>query len=195
MIAQYWNDRSRYYTQTNNPTEEQLRKEDGQGWLETCGPTSAVNCLSALGYNLIIKCPGLYIPQPEEVLSDYLNDPANYPKLRKVRPNLDPVSIPGGRVPQYYPLAVFEVFGAKGEYIDNLSWSMLRGVLSIGSSVQICLKNPGHYLAVVHYDSASDSIVYNDSWPARVGGNGFNCKMNKTEFDSNVKPFAVVYSI
>ena len=59
-----WNIKDTYFIQTNNPTEEILRKEDGKGFLETCGPTAAVNCLSARGNNIEIICPGCYEPQP-----------------------------------------------------------------------------------------------------------------------------------
>jgi hypothetical protein len=190
--APYWSDRERYYSQTNNPTEEQLRKAQLKGWLETCGPTAAINCLAAMGASLDIVCPGPYRPQPEEVLADYLNDPRNYAKLRAERSDIDPVDIQGNRVPQYYAAAVADVFGYPARFV----WTSRAGVvefLKAGYAVQICLKSPGHYLAAVAYDDATDEIIYHDSWPARVGGDGFARRMSRAEYEINVKQFAIVY--
>jgi len=35
--AKFWNDRNRYYIQSNNPTEEILRKRSDGAWLVSCG--------------------------------------------------------------------------------------------------------------------------------------------------------------
>jgi len=191
--APHWADRSRYYTQTNNPTEEQIRKSGARSWLETCGPTAAVNCLAALGCAIDIRCPGPYRPQPEEVLADFFNDPRNYEALQKERTDIAPASLPGNRVPQYYPLAVREVFGVQAGFAWVKDWIALVDYLVTGKAVQFCLKSPGHYLAAVAYDDMTDEIIYHDSWPARVGGDGFACRMALAEYQTNVQPFAVIY--
>lgn len=189
----YWNDRERYYTQVNNPTEEQLRKAGVSGWLETCGPTAAVNCLGALGADLTITCPGRYRPQPEEVLADYLNDPANYGALRAARPDVDPSEIQGNRVPQDYPVAVREVFGVRVQYLESLGWLGVVGQIRAGHSVQICLIKPGHYLAAVAWDEVTNELIYHDSWPARVGGDGFCRRMSRDAYEGNVRPYVIIY--
>ena len=79
--AVYWNDPNKWYVQTNNPSEELLRKINKKDFLETCGPSAGVNCAAVHGFDLEIKCPGKYKPQPEEVLSDWFNDPRNYKLL------------------------------------------------------------------------------------------------------------------
>ncbi|MFA5335689.1 MAG: hypothetical protein WC324_02090 [Candidatus Omnitrophota bacterium] len=191
--AKYWNDRSRYYVQTNNPTEEMLRKEDGKGFLESCGGSSSANCIASLGFDVEIKCPGGFVLQADEVAVDFFNDPRNYEKLRRLRPGIDPSAIQGNRIPQYYPLMAKEVFGVKAEYFESLTWNKLEQWLALGSAVQICLKEPGHFLAVVAKDLVTDEIVFHDSWPARVGGDGFSKRMGKSEFDTNVKNFCIVY--
>jgi hypothetical protein len=191
--ARFWNDRSRFYTQVNNPTEEQLRKAGVGSWLETCGPTAAVNCLAAVGHTLDIHCPGPYRPQPEEVLTDYFNDPRNYEALRAERSDVRPDALQGNRVPQYYPLAVREVFGAHARFMFLHSWRAVTEYLAAGWAVQLCLKNPGHYLAAVAYDSAADEIIYHDSWPARVGGDGFARRMKREEYEQNVQNYVVLY--
>ncbi len=193
--ARFWDDRDRYYIQTNNPTEEILRKEDGQDWLESCGPTAAVNCLAVLDYNVEIISPGIYRPQPEEVLTDYFNDPRNYKKLKIERGNISPAQIQGNRVPQYYPLAVREVFDAEAHFIWTKAIAEIVKFFEKSCAVQLCLKNPGHYIAGVAYDHATKEIIYNDPWPGFFPDrNGFNRRMNHDEFQMNVKPFAIIYT-
>lgn len=190
--AKFWNDRDTFYIQTNNPTEQLLKKREKGGWLESCGPTAAVNCLAARGENLEIKTPGSYRPQPEEVLLDYFNDPRNKSALEGAR-ILDG-EIPGNRVPQFYPIAVFEVFDVKARFCWRLSFSIVAGHIIHGSPVQICLKRPRHYIAVVAYDIVKNELIYNDSWPDRFPDKeGFNRRMTEAEFSSNVESFFIVY--
>ena len=193
--ARYWQDRERWYVQIGNPTEEQLRKHGVGSWLETCGPTAAVNCLAALGYDLEIKCPGPYRPQPEETLADWLNDPRNYPELRLARPDWNPEAAPGNRVADYYPRAVAAVFGAKAEYVPRINLPGIRTELAAGRAVQLCLMPPGHYIAAVAWDKATDEIIYHDSWPGRRpqwGGDGFARRLLTVEEEA-VQAYVVVY--
>ena len=187
--ARHWDDRSRYYVQTNNAIEELLRKS-GQK-LESCGPTAAINCLAVLGYDLTVTCPGPWRPQPEDILLDYLNDPRNAEKFRGIRTDVD--QLPGNRVPQYYPLAVGEVFGARCDFAWLHSFGGLSDYLIKGYAIQICLKSPGHYLAAIAFDDESGEIIYNDPWPGRLGGDGFNIRMGSDEYEKNIQPFALIY--
>lgn len=190
--AKYWNNRNHYYIQANNPTEQILKKRLDGGWLESCGPTAAVNCIAALGYPVTITTPGLYEPQPEEVVMDFFNDPRNYSKLRAIR-DLDPEVWLGNQVPQYYPYMANMVFGAsaKFEFFGSDGFDRMASYLFEGKSIQLCFEDPGHYIAVVAYDG--EIMIYNDSWPGRLAdGNGFNRELTKEEF-INIKNFAVIY--
>lgn len=190
----HWNDRDRFYSQENNPTEELLRKRKEESWLESCGPSAAVNCLAALDYNLNIYCPGPYKPQPEEVLMDFFNDPRNYKKLEIIRRDTDPVSFPGNRIPQWYPYAVKEVFGALGQFLFTSGIEITISALKKGYAVQLCLIEPGHFIAAVAYDDSTQEIIYNDSWPSRwTDGNGFNRRMSAEEFDKTIKRYVIIY--
>jgi hypothetical protein len=191
--AKYWNDRTCYHVQTNNPTEEQLRKAKLASFLETCGGSAAANCCCAIRGNIEIKCPGGFILQNDEVAADYLNDKRNYDKFRGIRPDLNPEKIQGNRVPQYYPVMAREVFKVRAEYFDRLFLPAIAKYLASGAAIQICLQKPGHYLAVVARDAVTDELIYHDSWPARVGGDGFCKRMGRPEFLQNTKPFCVVY--
>ncbi|HXK36410.1 MAG TPA: hypothetical protein VJ553_02415 [Candidatus Paceibacterota bacterium] len=193
--AKFWDDRKYFFSQVNNPSEELLRKTGAVGWLETCGPTAAVTCMAVLGYDLTIRCPGSYQPQPEEVLSDFLNDPRNYLDLAKERADIPPDRLPNNRVPQYYPLAVARVFGAQAFFTWLTDPVNLAKYLTEGRAVQICLEKPGHYLAAIAYDGDQDEVVFNDPWPDQhPDRNGFNRRIARMKLWENQKRFAVVYT-
>ncbi|MDR0556333.1 MAG: hypothetical protein LBG43_00460 [Treponema sp.] len=111
--VKFWNDKDCYYTQSNNPTEEILRKRSDGPWLVSCGPSAAVACIAAMGFDVEVKTPGKYKPQSEEVLMDFFNDPRNYAALAAARPDTPPDVWHGNEVPQFYPVAVNAVFGVK----------------------------------------------------------------------------------
>lgn len=191
--AEFWNDPTRYYTQTNNPTDQYLKKTGRDEWLETCGPTAAVNCMAALGYDLSIMCPGPYRPQPEEVLMDFFNDPRNYAALTTVR-NLGQSNIPGNRVPQYYPLGCMEVFDADASFAWMNQFHEIAEEPYDGNAVMLCFKDPGHYIAVVAADDDREELIYNDPWPGRhADNNGFNRRMTQAEYEKHMYPFAIIF--
>lgn len=190
-----WNNRACYYVQTNNPTEELLKKRGGNNLL-SCGPSAAVTCIAAMGRSVRIDCPGVFQPQPEEVLMDYFHDPRNYGKLEQVRAETPPDSWFGNEIPQFYPTAVQDVFGVSARFEWNTRIDLLRRYMNMGKAVQLCLKNPGHYIAVVAYDSIKQELIYNDPWPGRfTDRDGFNRRMSKDEFETNTKPFLIVYGV
>jgi hypothetical protein len=192
--VQFWNDRGCYYTQTNNPTEEILRKRSDGGWLVSCGPSAAVTCLAAMGHDVDVRCPGVYRPQSEEVLMDFFNDPRNYAALKAARPDTPPDVWHGNEVPQFYPVAVKAVFGVNAQFYWAHDFGGVAERLRAGQAVQLCLVKPGHYIAAVAYDDGTREIIYNDPWPGRFpDGNGFNRRMEEAEFKGNVKPYLIVY--
>lgn len=191
--VKFWSDRDCYFVQTNNPTEEILRKRSDGIWLVSCGPSAAVTCIAAMGFDVEVKTPGSYKPQSEEVLMDFFNDPRNYPALQKVRPETPPDVWHGNEVPQFYPVAVTAVFGVKAHFEWGAVFETVASELQNGKAVQLCLKKPGHYIAAVAYDDERNEVIFNDPWPRRFkDGNGFNRRLSKADF-SNVKPFRIVY--
>ncbi len=189
-----WNDRACYYSQANNSIEGFLGAL-GLGFkTESCGPTAAVTILSCMGYAVDVVVPGTYKPQPEQVLWDYLNDPRNFPRFAAVRPNLEPGTIPGNQVPQYYPTAIMEVFGKTATFQMGLTFAQVAEKVSSGKGVQICLKRPGHYLPVVAYDEVARELIYHDPLPSRHrGGNGFARRLTEAEFAANVQPYGIFF--
>lgn len=187
-------DRYHRYSQTNNPEEELLRKVGVRGYLETCGPSAMCSCLSAVGYELEVEMPGGYKHQPESLLTSFLNDPNNYKQFKEIRPNLDPKTIPGNRVPQYYPFAVWKLWGAMATFDWGGTWKNVVDLASQrNSAVMVCLKDPGHYIAVIDYDKKNEVLIYNDSWAGRkeLKNGGYSETMDKVEFDLNVQSYIV----
>lgn len=182
--ARHWNNRDlSMYVQTNNAAESFAP-------LEACGPTAAVMCIAALGERVDVHCPGPWRPQPEDVLHLWFLDPRNIATLRAIR---DLSDVPGNRVPQYYPRAVAEVFAVRCDFVYTNKLGAIQARLDDGHTVQLCLEQPGHYIAVLAYDTDTGELIYNDPWPARVGGDGFNRRMGREEYERNVQPFALIY--
>ena len=59
--------------------------------------------------------------------------------------------------------------------------------LKLGRTLQVCFKNPGHYVALVNYEEETDKIVYNDSLK------GFNLRAQSSGFLSLLEPYAILY--
>ena len=136
----------------------------------------------------------MYEPQSEEVLMDFFNDPRNYEALRRARPDTPPEKWHGNEVPQFYPAAMYAVFGVKAEFLWGNDPKKIASFLEAGCAVQLCLVNPGHYIAAVAYDTDRQEIIYNDPWPGRFAdGNGFNRRMGEAEARINLKNFMIVY--
>jgi hypothetical protein len=190
----FWNDRDCYYTQTNNPTEEMLRKRADGEWLVSCGPSAAVTCIASMGFTVHCGCPGEYVPQSDEVLMDFFNDPRNYAALKVVRHETPPDMWHGNEVPQFYPVAVKAVFGVTARFEWSTGFDRIAAELQSGKAVQLCLVKPGHYIAAAAYDDGAREIIFNDPWPGRFSDrNGFNRGMGEAECKGNVKPFRIVY--
>ena len=198
--AKQWDNPSAFYSQENNPTDVynkmRLAEKSRNYWMETCGPTAAVNCIAAIGESkkLEIVTPGGYKPQPEELLMDYMTDPRNAGKLTSVR-NLKGANIPGNRVPQYYPLSVKEVFNVKARFKWSLTLNMLTNDLKKGRAIQVCLVTPGHYLAIVAYDDVTCELIYHDSWVSRHSEGGRARRISSAELLGNTQPFRVIYGV
>lgn len=184
-----WADRRTFSVQTNNSIENLLRRWSGKdrGFLETCGPTSAVNVLDALGVPTAITSPKFASVQPEDFLTLWMNDPAN-------RPSNIPDERPTNEYATAYPNAIGKVFGATVLYLEGQSFDQISAMVESGRGCMVCLVNPGHFLAVVAFDDATKELIYRDPWPNRTQTDGFNLRMGKAEFESNVKPYVLVFS-
>lgn len=192
--TKYFNNKDYYYIQTNNPQETLLRLLGFEKYLLTCGPSTMLNCIAPLGVNVEISAPGLGKLQPEGVAANYFVSPENWPAFKKIRNlefNKDLIPF---YIPQYYPYVAEKLFNVKAKYFELKIFNLIASKVLEGNAIQACLKVPDHYIAVVAYDDERNELIYNDSRPERFAdGNGFNRRMNITEFEKNVKNYFVEY--
>jgi len=163
----------------------------GRFWLETCGCHSAVNCLEAIG-----KADISSVIRKPDILAVFMNDPHNGPKLHGVDSNYDPSVGMGNEYATLYPFSVSSVFGFLPEYRNSGDWQTLVELVSEGHAIQFCTINPGHYKAIVAYDEDNDEFVVVDPWkgnPELVGKNWFEDRLTKGEYETNVRPYFIVY--
>jgi hypothetical protein len=187
--AVHWADRSRYFVQTNNPTEEELRKLGFKAWLQSCGSSAGAMGAAVVGYDISIRCPGGYVLPADEALTDFFNDPGNYPKFRLAAPKIDPAAEPGNRHAAYYPIAAREVLGVTAAHWWGVTPGRIVEHLRRRRAVQACIDPPGHYIIVVAYDPATEELIYNDPWPTRKPqwhGDGFNQRFTALEVEAIV---------
>lgn len=185
-----------YYSQTNNVVETILAKTKADRKLETCGPTSATIIVDALGKLVPITTPGGWRPQPEDILAAWFNDPRNYDEMKKYRDGVDPAEIMGNEVPQWYPPALKAVFGVESKFSWGMSFDVIWTALGEGRGVLATLKKPGHYIAIVGFDTDAREVIFHDPWPgdpwpARYAGTPGQCR-RLTELELvNLQPFRV----
>ena len=189
-----WEDRNTSRTQVNNSVEAILRKSGVKGWLEDCGPTSATTGCDVLGYKVEIDLPGGAQIQGEDALSIWMNDPVNIDALKAAVPGVDPSAYMNNEILQYYPFALAKVFGAKAEVRLGQTFQNVADLVKEGNAVMIHLKNPRHYLCVVHFDEANAALIYRDPWPGRTGTDGFNLSMKADEWAANAQDSICVIS-
>lgn len=184
-----WDDRRTFSVQTNNGIETILKNWSGKptGYLESCGPTSAINILDAMGKPTAIMSAALAFIQPEDFLTVWMNDPKNHPGLGIPKDALV------NEWAQAYPNAVTKVFGVPCRYLTGQSFEWVSSMVAGGVGVMLCLKTPGHYIAVVAFDNLTNELIYRDPWPGRTKTDGFNLRMGVKEFTENTKPLCVVF--
>lgn len=218
-----WDDRSTYWDQTNNPTEQVLKKDalrDSKRikeigaeysipenvineliiavspWLESCGPTAAVNIVNSLSVDVYFKGPALHKVPGDEALTDFFNTPSNYPKFDRIRKEIDPDSILNNEIPQFYIVGIPEVFGLKCSFHWGRIWGLFIRIIKEGHGLMVCLRKPGHYIGIVAYDDETEEFIYRDPWagnpwPERHRKkDGFNRRLNIEEFE-NIQPFYI----
>jgi hypothetical protein len=90
---------------------------------------------------------------------------------------------------------VAAVFGARAEYLPAINLPAIMCELAAGRAVQLCLMPPGHYVAAVAWDKATEEIIYPDPWPGRRpqwAGDGF-ARRTTLEEEAAIQPYVVVY--
>lgn len=181
-----------YYTQTNNAVEQLLARYGAKTHLVSCGPTAAVNCIRALGIEPKATTTAGWELQPEDALMLWFHDKRNWKKLTNIRPETSPefTEYSPNEIPQYYPLAVREVFGVQGTFRWIADFKVLADFVAAGVPAQISIK-PGHFLALLAYDTDTKEIIYNDPLSSR----GKHLRMGEDMYIQKAKPFAITYRL
>lgn len=186
-----------YYTQNNNGVEQILVKANAKAKFVSCGPESIANLLACMGILREIKLPGGGILQPGDAMAIWANDPANYDAMLKYRQDTDPKIYLGNTVPQWYEAIVPAVMGVQCRFSWGCNFERIKTAIQAGLGVMLCLKNPGHFIAVVGVDTDKKTVIYNDPWPqnqwpkSMAGKPGEGREVPMVDLESNLQPFMV----
>ena len=208
-----WEDTSIRYDQTNNTTEEIIRKIKHEmikklkknipkkywnilnkqtGYLELCGHSAFLCIMQGMKflpekYNNGFKLGNLYA-QMEDIVASISNQ-RRYNRLFHSGNGMD------NRYLDTYPVLARELFGCKAEVITDLSFFDILEYLWNGIGVQLWLREPSHYIAAISANKIEALLKYNDSWGSRKGlkNRGLHEIMDLEEYRNNVHPYAIVY--
>jgi hypothetical protein len=136
-----------------------------------------------------VKLPGGARIQPSMALWIWMNDPGNYEKMERARKVNMNYFVPS-RIPQFFPVAVKECFGFEGEFKWNKWFDNVAEEIKEGNTVQIMLKNPGHYISVIGYSEEDELLSCHD--PNKKNGDRFTF-ISRKEFKENVDKFMIIY--
>jgi hypothetical protein len=127
----------------------------------------------------------------------WFNDPRNYAKMRVLRDDIDPASIMGNEVPQWYERAVKDCFGVSARFYWGASVADIERALYNGRGVLATLVEPGHYIAIVAGDNGTGEFIYHDPWPNNKwpehlqGTPGRSRRIKYADLCKNIKQFRV----
>jgi len=151
--TKFMEDRERCnYSQKDNGWEAAI------GDYETCGPTSFVSGLNAVGYDTHLAEGA----QDEDIVMAFFMNKNNYDAFRQIRDNIDPEKFKWcNRIPQYYPYMADRMFEAEAKF----GWGPVAGktikAIKKERAVHLCF-DYGHFVVGVGYDDSSDELIYND---------------------------------
>ena len=154
------------YEQTENAIEAIIKKINKEnnisvGYLESCGPSAFCTLMEGLGvFNFLIQTPTGASIQGDDFVTCYLNDPRN---------QFEDGDRMDNRYLRSYPILAQKLFNLRSETLAT-SFSATKHLLSQGNGVQLCLQDPGHFIAAIAVDEDKNCILYHDSWGTRNKG-------------------------
>ena len=168
--------------------DDKINKEDAV-WLYTCGMSAFCTEMEGLGY---LTCD-MYV---------------HFPNKRDVILPMDDITMLVMALPKYelfknkpdnYYLDTYVhlanwLYDCPAYRINNPSWGAATDQLMDGNGIQICLKNPGHWIAPVDFDNVNNVMRFHDSWGRRPGlkHGGIFEELQSSDW-SNVIPAMAVY--
>jgi hypothetical protein len=85
--------------------------------------------------------------------------------MKAVRGDVNPASIMGNEVPQWYEVSIPAVFGIKAKFHWGCTIDDLHKCLYNKRGALVTLKSPGHYIAIIADDAGTSEFIYHDPWP------------------------------
>jgi hypothetical protein len=200
--AKYWDQPFSYeISQRGNAlyyVSNKAYNEGRVGWtnkLRWCGPSQAALLFSLMkGYKwLSDKCmTGETRFQPEDIIGLWFHEKSNFQLMREIDPAFDNEQEYANYWMKFYPLMSHKLFKIRGTFIDGQVMPVqFKAILQEGGTVQLCLKDPGHYIGVGAYDTERKTYHCYDTWPERAGGWRF--EMNYSDIVSQCIPAGVLY--
>jgi len=189
------------YDQTRNATENmkkgyliELASLGKIEWadvkfLESCG----MSAFSALMEGLEYLLPYMYFTFPGSAdrvlqMDDAHMMIANDPKYEIYKDLLD------NRLLDTYIKLAQDCYDCPAYKLDDTTFEMATDLIIYGEGIQACLKDPGHWIALIDADKDGGYIRFHDSWGGRQGlkNNGVHELMFREEW-SNVQTQVAVF--
>jgi hypothetical protein len=189
-----WNNPAIRYDQTQNSLEAIIKKLFAMhnikiSYLISCGLSTAGCLYEGIGWlteSNVPKFPNGEQIQFDDWIAMYCNNPQdtrfpNYP-------------MPNNMYGEPYIIMAKLLFNKTIRYIENISFDMAITELKKHNGIQICLKDPAHWIPIIAYDDKQDVLIFNDSWGSRQGNKngGLHEEMTRAMF-ANVKNFFLIY--
>jgi len=200
--AKYWNaknedpDEDYYSIQTNNSLNRIVNKAAGRtGKLEWCGPETGANCGGAMiGWKALQQaCTiGSVVFQFGDLLGLYFHEPSRYPAFKQILDRDWEKGWPN-RYIILYAQAIWDLLHIRTGYVDRPPVWKLKDHVCRGGTVQLCLKEPGHYRSLKAYNLKKDTFIADDPWPEGNEGEGCSITMTHTEIVENTIGLKLLY--
>ncbi len=182
------NDPSIRYDQTENSFESFTLKllsryNVNAGNLVSCGASTCACLAEGMGWLKPEDYPqinGKSI-QFDDYIMAYMNDPRNWFTT-------DPLVFDNEIIKNYVKL-IKDLFNKEAMYRRDLNFENVAANLCIGQGVQLCMIDPGHFVAAIAYDHSDNSIIYLDS--RKLPGTIYK-KFYPADFD-NIMSYGIVY--
>lgn len=158
-------------------------------YLITCGMSAFSTEMEGLGY----LTPDMYFTFPGKAKRKIQMDDAAMATATDPRYELFKNKPDNYYLDTYIHLAD-ELYDCPAYRINAATFGMAADLLMYGEGIQICLKDPPHWIAPVDYDDEKKIIRYHDSYGGRKGliNNGIHEPLKSNDW-KNVIPSIAVY--
>lgn len=159
-----------------------------RGYLESCGICAFLVIMEGFGAFTADMYPninGITI-QSDDFVMMLINDSKNNIRFSSG-------DVMDNRVMKNYVALAWMLFKVKAKIYKNRTYDEIKKFIDDGHGVQICFKDPGHYVACGALNFL-DEILYKDSWDREgLKTHGQNEILTEHEYNTNVHSSVIVY--